>query len=194
MTPSPTPEPVTIGLNDLGRLTSRGLVAIAARAARRALPLYRVPADDPGRVALVAGLAAAEDHAREGTTPPLDADGIDRLYAVAEAASEAVGYAGFAPVHAARAGVLAARAATEHGQFLELIASAFGALRVLYANSGVVDEPLVLAALRADFDTLVALRLGPPAAAGGPIDPSEGGPLGPLWPAGHPSWFPPPGG
>ena len=45
------------------------------------------------------------------------------------------------------------------------------------------------AAAASDLDRLIALNPGEPDALGAPIDPSEAGPLGPLWPQGVPEWY-----
>ncbi|MBV8267761.1 MAG: hypothetical protein JO252_15655, partial [Planctomycetaceae bacterium] len=45
------------------------------------------------------------------------------------------------------------------------------------------------AAARGDLQRLRALKLGRPRTLGQPIDPAEGGPLGPLWPGGAPAWY-----
>ena len=45
------------------------------------------------------------------------------------------------------------------------------------------------AATSSDLDRLIALNLGQPGTLGAPIDPSEAGPLGPLWPQGVPEWY-----
>jgi len=45
------------------------------------------------------------------------------------------------------------------------------------------------AATSRDLDRLIALDLGQPGTLGAPIDPSEAGPLGPLWPHGVPGWY-----
>jgi hypothetical protein len=44
------------------------------------------------------------------------------------------------------------------------------------------------AAAAADINRLLALDLGPPGMPGISVDPSEFGPLGPLWPEGVPDW------
>ncbi len=44
-------------------------------------------------------------------------------------------------------------------------------------------------ATNADFNKLVELNLGSYPERGEPIDPSEDGPLGTLWPAGPPRWY-----
>ena len=45
------------------------------------------------------------------------------------------------------------------------------------------------AAAWSDLDRFIALNLGKPDTPGVPIDPSEAGPLGPLWPQGVPEWY-----
>jgi hypothetical protein len=191
MTPPVLPD---LSLGDLGALTTRGLVALAARAARRALPLLRLTEDSGPTVdRLAAALWAAEDFA--GGTDPESVAAADEIVEAAYAAADSVcgraGYSGFAAAHAARAARFAAEmgASRDEGLFIEIVASTFGTTLVLRNSSGATDDPLIRAGLRADYDTLLRLRLGAAITAGEPVDPRENGPLGPLWPAGAPAWF-----
>jgi hypothetical protein len=143
-------------------------------------------------VRLVAAVWAAEDHARGGNPPPQTrlSDVVSEAYDAASGVCDTAGYAGYAAAHAARSAIYATEfAAGDEGAFMEALASSFGATLVLRNHCGSGSESLVRAALRADFDTLVRLRLGEPGTDGAPIDPAESGPLGPLWPAGTPAWF-----
>ena len=45
------------------------------------------------------------------------------------------------------------------------------------------------AAASSDLDRLLALNPGELDPLGAPIDPSEDGPLGPIWPQGAPQWY-----
>ena len=74
---------------------------------------------------------------------------------------------------------------------IEVVAAAFGAGRVLAANVDTFMMDLVVAALLADVDKLVSMGHGTIPDLGPPIDPSENGPLGPLWPAGTPLCYAP---
>jgi hypothetical protein len=183
-----------VTLGDLGSLTLRGNVAYAARCARRVRPLFRLPADaaahDARIAAIDAALQVAADFAHGEEVPAGLVQGVAAAaYEVAEDVHNVAGYAGYAAAHAARAVFGATRAsANADATFVEVIASTFGASRVLLANCGSADERLVLAALRADFEALLRLRLGRPGEPGEPVDVNEAGPLGPLWPAGAPPW------
>ena len=57
--------------------------------------------------------------------------------------------------------------------------NAFAAAVEAYQAVGLNNEDFAAAALR-DYDTLLRLKLGRYPEAGAPIDPSPGGPLGPL--------------
>jgi hypothetical protein len=184
MTPLPVPAPADVGLHHLGGLTATGLAAFAARTARRALGFATLPDDGPAaatRLALVAGVRAAEDRAAGRTLD--DPAGVTAdAYAAAEAASGSAGFLVYAAAHAARAAWFAGRVtAVDDPAFGEAIASAFGTLRALLNNADPAGG-VVGAAVRADFDALDRLALGPPGSPGSPVDASDAGPLGPLWP------------
>jgi hypothetical protein len=176
-------------------LTLRGNVAFAARCARRIRPLVHLRDDAPARAArlqaLDAALQLAEDFARGEEVPAGLAQGVAAAtHEVAEDTYEVAGFAVYAPAHAVRGVFQAARAAQGEETFVEVIAAAFGASRGLVVNSGPGVEQFVLAALRADFEALLRLHLGRPGELGAPVDASEVGPLGTLWPAGTPPWYP----
>lgn len=177
---STSPRPITLG--DLGTLTTRGLTAFAARAARRAMTYYR-PGTDDERTATEYFLNAIEyaDNAARGTARELPADLVDELFALADQVAATAGYAGFAAAHAARVGTKSlAGVADDHTAHLDIVASTFGAARVLYTAGGDAAAPALDAAFRADFDKLVELALGDPGTVGRGIDPATTGPLGPL--------------
>ncbi len=189
------PPPAGVSLGDLSNLTLRGNVAFAARCARRVRPLVNMPEDSPARAARLeamdAALRLAEDFARGEDVSVGLAQGVAGAAAeVAEATYETAGFAVYAPAHAVRGVFHAARTVEGQQGFVEVIAAAFGASRVLLVNGGSASEALVLAALRADFEALLRLRLGRPGELGGSVDCSEAGPLGTLWPAGAPPWYP----
>lgn len=192
------PEPILRGvsLNDLGRLTLRGHVAYAARAARRMLALFQLPDNFPEREAsfdaVRAAVLIAEAFARGAVSQTEEVRPVTRAaYQVAEATHEVTGFAGYAMAHAARSACEASLAAgePESNHVLEALASAFGASHVLESNCGLMATEVVVRALRADFERLVALGLGEACTLGEPIDASETGPLGGLWPAGTPDWY-----
>ena len=53
------------------------------------------------------------------------------------------------------------------------------------ANTARADDD----AARTDYDHLLELHQATPSNLGRTIDPTENGPLGPLWPNGPPEWF-----
>ncbi len=178
---TPTPPASPVGLNELGSLTTRGLAAFAARVARRAMTLYR-PGNDEERTArehFDNAIEYAESAAR-GEASELPGAILDQLYELADQVASGAGYAGFAAAHAARVGSRSIRGAADHTAHLEIIASTFGATRVLYTASGGAAEPAINTDLRADFDELLRMNLGESASPGLAVDPSDTGPLGPL--------------
>ena len=76
----------------------------------------------------------------------------------------------------------------------EAMAAAFGASRVVLTG-GRGERPgpkvleCILAAFRSDMDKLYQLDLGRYAELGQPVDATEAGPLGALWPSGGSPWF-----
>jgi len=188
-------QPRAIGLNDLGQLTLRGNVAFAVRCALRIRPCFELPADAPRQREKVAAvdrairLAAAFCNGQ-----PLErgaAAAIARVAeAVAEETSEFTRCAGYAAVRAAEAAANAeevVRNPNDSG-IMEVVAAAFGSGRVLAANADTFTLDYVAAVLCADVDKLLSLGHGGSPELGPPLDPSEAGPLGPLWPNGTPLW------
>ena len=179
-------------LNDLGGLTLRGLVAYASRCARRALPMLQMPADHPAREACTravgSALRHAEGFARGESFAAEELQAVsDDAHEVADTVSEFAGYAPYAAAHAVRGALVAGPAARgSEPHFLEVIASAFGASRVIQANVSSAHVERVVRAIRADFDKLLELNLGNPGELGQAVEPSVEGPLGELWPAGMP--------
>ena len=72
---------------------------------------------------------------------------------------------------------------------IAVVAAAFGALRVLAANADMFAHQVVVDTLYTDMEKLLSLAQGTCEVLGPPVDPSESGPLGPLWPAGPPACF-----
>jgi hypothetical protein len=191
-----TEQPRVVALSDLAQLTLRGNVAFAVRCAQRIRPCFKLPddashprlqaaaVDGAIRVAMAfcrglpgeAGRAAAA--ARAAAT-------------VAEETCEFTRFAGYAAVRAAEAAAAAEEVAGHPNDsgVIEVVAAAFGAGRVLVANADAYALDLVVAALHADVEKLRSLAHGTSESLGPPLDPSEAGPLGPLWPAGAPACF-----
>ena len=187
---------------DLKKLPLGAIVAYAARCARRVQPLYARAvgiAELPKHEATVEGAislaeefclshvvgAAAYDAAYDARTAAHAADAKEAAHAAAGAA-RAAAYAFDLPKCAVYdRPVYASRVATEAAD------AALAAARA--AAQASADAAAVLAAARADFDRLLARNQGAYPELGQPLDPTESGPLGPLWPAGPPQWFAAPG-
>jgi hypothetical protein len=188
------PQPVSLG--DLAQLSLRSCVAYAVRCALRMRPRFQLPAEHPVAAAYVAAIdeaiALAAAIARSAVVDPTQAARIaEAAYRVADDAADVTFYSGFSAAHAAQAATLvcAVKELVSDGIASEVVASAYGASRVLEGNSQREYENNVIGALRADFDKLQSLSLGGFAELGQPIDPTEEGPLRILWPLGAPAWF-----
>jgi hypothetical protein len=139
-------------------------------------------------------ITAAEDYAqarmlRRATALEMAAAAME----VAEAAYPYRQLGAYAAAHAARCAAEAIRAG-EHANdniAMEVVAAAYGANRV--ALSGGTGQRLdedsaikVRSAILADYEMLCKIGGGSFRDLGDPIDPSEDGPLGDLWPDGPP--------
>jgi hypothetical protein len=189
-------KPRPIGLDELAQLTMRANVAFAARCARRMRPWFKLPADAARRIeqtaAVDGAIAVAEEFCRGLSLEIGRAAEAARVAAmVAEETYEDTNYAGFAAVRAAEAAACAEEAVRNPSDsgMIEVVAAAFGAGRVLAANAGAFTQHIVVAALRDDIDKLLQLAHGTIQDLGPPVDPSETGPLGPLWPGATPIGF-----
>jgi hypothetical protein len=196
------------------RLSLRGAAALALRCAQRVRPLLRLPADVSPEVRAWA-IAVLDDCLRHGNTfargLPLDQT------EAGEAAGHAVTALGLAQqvarrgaqevaaVHAAASAaavgrtvddaldgeryddpeVRAARFATAHDYARE---AAREAREAAQAAAGVEGCQLLELALAADFAALLLIDRASYGDLGMGLDPSEAGPLGPLWPGGVPAW------
>jgi len=191
-----TPELPT--RDDLKQLPLGAIVAYAVRCARRVQPLYRRAAGIAelskhetaveGAISLaeefclshVVG-AAAYDAAYHARTAAETADAKDAARAAA-AAARAAAYAFDLPQSAVYdRPVYASRVAAEAADGAEAAARA-----AAHASDG---ARIAEAAARADFNGLRKLNPGTYPKLGQPIDPTENGPLGPLWPEGPPAWY-----
>jgi hypothetical protein len=175
-------------VDDLEKLPLLALVAFAARCARRVQPLYRLPKDYPHKIeyerAVERALQMAETFAA-GMANILVVDKVVADHTVmaaveaeaAKAAAEAAVYAAEAASNAARpsgAAVVTAVTATDENA------------------KAAVDKPFsgyVARAAESDYEKLLALDLGNYPDLGRTVDPSESGPLGPLWPDEAPGWY-----
>jgi hypothetical protein len=189
-------QPRAVALGDLGRLTMRANVVFAVRCAQRMRPCFNIPADAPRRreqmAAVDAAISVAAAFCEDLPAEPGRAAMVARTAeVVAEETSEITGFAGYAAVRAAEAAACAEDVLRDPvgSSVTEVVAAAFGAGRVLAANTDAFTLDLVVEALYADMEKLLRMAHGTCVDLGPPVDPSESGPLGPLWPAATPAWF-----
>jgi hypothetical protein len=195
-------RPGELTLQDFGQLPLRALVGLAARCARRTLPVLNGSPDSPGKIHALknatAALQLAEDFARDGI---IWLQAFNTLGQQAyEAAHDNLGegqYVAWAAGHAATAAALANRLLERPSMddAMELVAAAWGAYRVLlsFVRGPIRHDPLtgdmVVGVLRAEYARLLELDLGRFGQAGKALETSDEGPLGPLWPEGPPCWY-----
>jgi hypothetical protein len=192
--------PREVTLQELGELSLRSTVAFAARCARRVQAQFNPPDDFPHRgqafEVIEEAICVAEEYA-SGTPRPLKQVSAAAKIAhnLGEAAYPLRQLAPYAAYHAAWAVAQAVGAGERATQAVAtgVLASAYGASRVVLtggtgAQPGADTARAVHEALRADFEALRSLNLGGFCDMGDPIDPSQAGPLGALWPSGAPAW------
>src|SRR5262245_3142117 len=200
----PTPD-------DLRKLPPRALMAFAARCCRRIQPLYELPHGQPHPASLEEPLRAAEAFAK-GTGPVASIEAAN-LAAALQHAANAAHYAAHAWSciepweHRHRddpAANAAAAYAEEEAKGYRQRACDEAREAIKAVADGAAADPAPLAAQTARTATHVTathvVTKTRPAVAldfehlrewPGSIeacDPSDSGPLGPLWPAGEPSW------
>jgi hypothetical protein len=192
----------------LKKLPLRAIVAFAARCARRVEPLAQLPEGHPGRegrrAAVDAALRLAEGFSMGEACPSAEsvvqAVDVSRGAAGVARSCESAAAAAAEAAHAAASAwhVMGSREAekdeppeertAEARKFLGALAhvtvdlaalNAFTAAVEAYDAVGLHNEDYVAAALN-DYDELLRLKLGCYPEPGDPIDPSPGGPLGPL--------------
>jgi hypothetical protein len=179
--------------NLLRRRSLRAQVAFAARCARRVLPLVmRLPADFGDREAVEQAIGIAERFALGKQA--LAADGGAAAEAAGDVARAAWDRGDLAASYAAHAAYYAADAGTPRRGRARASAPATAASYAYTdaAGSAGADRGRGAfdAACASDLAKLARLRLGTFPELGKPIDPSENGPLGPLWPNGEPEPWP----
>lgn len=177
--------------HDLKTLPLRAITALAARCARRMLPLFILKSEESRTAAdLRIILRAVEFAEKIARGEPATRTGLS------QAATEAgLGHFGVATFVAYAAGCcchcaewidLAERFSSAPDQvvhFAREVLSTFRTHALSFGDNEKHTDPSQI-----DFDLLKSLNLGAYPAAGSPIDPSEAGPLGILWPEGSPSW------
>jgi hypothetical protein len=189
--PSPAPAHAELTLVDLAELPPRGSVAIAVRCAERLACFFRLPGDFEDREACQSIYDAALARARAYAAGGVDAGDrlqelIDAAYQMAAATAQPTKYTGYAVAHAIQA-VGHAREIDDGKKSgmraMQLVASTFGACRVLIQRGGSMGTNVCDAAVRADLTAMKEIPVTPG------VDPSEAGPLGRYWPDGVPFGF-----
>jgi len=191
-----------VTLHEFGELPVRATVAFAVRCAQRIRPRFRPPEDlaavDQALAVLDEILAMGRAFARGADGPYGRAEGLHQLaFNLGEATFAAHQMTPYALAHVAKAvveGFALQGGGGSDTSATEVLAAAYGVSRVaLTGGTGTRPGPaalqVVLKTLRTDMDRLQELALGRFAELGTPIDPSEDGPLGPLWPHGTPAWL-----
>ncbi len=170
---------------DLEQLSLRGIIAFAARCAKRVQPRFR----------LAKSITGFAEHQRAVSTAVSMAEKFCQLpdinATVAAAGADTAAYdAADAQIHIASSAAACAAAACEAANTAEDAAPAFdAACAANYAMSASGDHADEFAeAACSDYERLLEADQGIWPDLGDPIDPSEDGPLGPLWPDGPPNW------
>lgn len=185
--PPPTPD---LALADFAEVPPRGNVAIAVRCVHRLAPFFRIPESFEDREACIsiydAALVRAIHYASGGVeNGDRLQELIDAAYQMAELTADLTDYAGYAVAHAAQAVGIAHRMDVNPGSMdvMNLVASTFGAARVLIQRCRALGSEAGVLAVRADLDAMKEVPVAPG------VDPSESGPLGALWRDGKPAGF-----
>ena len=163
----------------LAKLPHHAVVAFAARCARRVQPLTHILPQQTGTQS-TGRCASAEAFAKGAAAARAAAARADARAAAARAAAARAADAWTAARAAADAAAAAAAAADDW--------AAHTAAAAAWADAAAARAD-ARAAAASDLDWLIVLNPGEPDALGAPIDPSEAGPLGPLWPQGVPEWY-----
>ena len=173
-TPLPTED-------DLKRLPLLAIVAYTVRGAMRVQPLYRLAWG-------ITDFAKHEAAVEQAISVAVRFCLGDDVRAVVDAACNgAFSAAGAASHEAAKAAALAASRAAANAAIKSV-----GRLTnraAINADAVCVADAQGERGVRTDYDRLLELNLGDYPDLGDPIDPTETGPLGALWPEGAPEWF-----
>jgi hypothetical protein len=195
-------------LGELAQLPLWALVAYAARCARRVQPFFTLPDDHPEKqthmAAVEGAIRTAEDFARGIPVADADTWGSGPMHAAyAAGGPNAAAYAAYAAYETTKATLFATKLDKSDRARADCLSDdpmtgepilwpegtrdneawvAWNAWSAA-ANSAAAARPAdPAAASRSDFSQLRGLGLGRFPEPGEPIDPSEDGPLGPLWP------------
>lgn len=177
---------------DLGRLPPRGIVAFAARCARRVQALVRLAPLTAEHVRSVEHAIALAERFAGGE----EVADVAAAYAAADAVAEAAASVQTAQL-AAQCAYYAARAvdaASEVPYAAATFAQDAGRVAYAAAHAAASEAPdagyYAEYAARADYERLMSMNRGDLPALGQPVDCREDGPLGALWPEGTPNWLP----
>jgi hypothetical protein len=211
------PESRSVTKGELQNLPLRASVALAARCARRVQPLFRTCHDDPRKErshqavdmaveaseAVAAGVLIPDLAKRVGDLaelgrlvsrrplpPPADQVALAAASAAAAAAAAVKADAEQVLDHAATAFSVAAGAVS----FSRVVAgddklAAVELEKVLLGKVTDLGADEMRDALATDYENLRTQDLGQFPDLGKAVDPSDKGPLGPLWPDGAPDWY-----
>lgn len=170
-------------VEELQSLSRRGMTAYACRNARRVQPLYEplVRESRWTHIDAVENALAMAERFVSGGSPTVDATEL-RSAATMTAKAHSVAYTNHAS--AASAAIdSAVDAAACAAAAADPATAAYSA-----ASSAAALSAAARSAARRDFTTLVCLKHSSAPELGEPIDLSDNGPLGPLWPNGEPDW------
>jgi hypothetical protein len=189
--PSPSASAVSdLALADFADLPPRGHVALAVRCVQRLACFFRLPDDFEDREACQSIYDAALERALAYASGGVDSGDrlqelVDAAFQMAQLTADATKFTGYAVAHAVQAVAHARDLDRENSGMkgMHLVASTFGASRVLIQRGRSMGTDAGIAAIRVD---LAALRTVPVTPG---VDPSEAGPLGPYWPEGAPDGF-----
>ena len=155
-------------------------VAFAARCALRVQPLYDLPPDHPDRKKNLQAVDLAVRLAAAGSASLTARSATD----AADAANACSADAGYASAYAAAAAAAAASTACPADPAYDAADAAFDAADAAF--DAAVD---LVPSIRVDFGRVHTLVGQVPSLFNQPIDATEAGPLGPLWPEGMPIWY-----
>lgn len=184
--------------DDLKKLPLLAIVAYAVRCARRVQPVLDTLPSFAIHGAAVEQAISLTERFCVGKDLNAAPDAVERAAdAAGRTASVAQSFAGGSAVALAAGAAQAAAQATAAVE--DSWADSNSADRVARAATYAAGRAgravatdryaAVSAATRADYDRLLSLNLGIYPELGLPIDPTENGPLGPLWPEGPPTWY-----
>jgi len=179
--------------DDLTKLPLLAIVAYAVRCARRALPVVDTVSSFAMHGAAVKEAISLVECFCVGEDLNAAPDAVERAAdAAGRAASVAQSFAGGSAVALAAGAAQAAAQATAAVE--DSWADPNSADRIVRAATYAAGRAsravaadrcaAVSAAARADYDRLLSLNLGTYPDLGQPIDPTDTGPLGPVWPEG----------